>query len=46
MNIQADQVKIRQESFMNKTNLSPLLVFPEGTVTNGKYLIKFKRGNL
>ena len=29
---------------MNGTCLNPLIVFPEGTVTNGKYLLKFKRG--
>ena len=37
-------LKYRQESYLNKTVLSPLIVFPEGTTTNGEYILKFKKG--
>jgi len=33
-----------QEDFMNGETKTPLLVFPEGTITSGRHLIKFKRG--
>ena len=34
----------RQNDFYNKKILEPLCIFPEGTTTNGKYLLKFKKG--
>ena len=39
-----DQLKERQNEFYEGNILSPLLLFPEGTTTNGKYILKFKRG--
>lgn len=41
----AEEIRIRQESFMKGTVKTPLLIFPEGTVTSGKHILKFKRGN-
>lgn len=35
----------RQKEYMNKENISPLFVFPEGTVTSGKHLCLFRTGN-
>ena len=40
----ARQLIQRQESFINGENASPLLVYPEGSYTNGKYLLGFKKG--
>jgi 1-acyl-sn-glycerol-3-phosphate acyltransferase len=42
----AEQIKKRQDNFMkNERNIvSPLIVFPEGTLTSGRHLLKFKRG--
>ena len=39
-----DQLKKRQKDFYEGNILSPLLLFPEGTTTNGKYILKFKKG--
>jgi len=35
----------RQQDFYNKKSFIRTLVFPEGTTTNGKYLITFKKGS-
>ncbi len=34
----------RQKDFYEGNILTPLCMFPEGTTTNGKYILKFKRG--
>ena len=38
------QMKIRQEMFYNGETETPLLIYPEGTVSNGEYLLEFKKG--
>ena len=38
------ELEQRQQDFYDGKILSPLLLFPEGTTTNGKYILKFKRG--
>lgn len=40
----ADQIKERQVDFMNKNNKTPILIYPEGTVSSGKYILEFKKG--
>ena len=42
--ITAEKIAKRQHDLMNGTNLTNLSIYPEGTVTNGTHLIKFKRG--
>ena len=42
---QADKVIKRQEDFINGENHSPLVIFPEGTTTMGKHILRFKKGN-
>lgn len=37
-------LKQRQSDYINKKVLSPLIVFPEGTTTNGSCILKFKLG--
>ena len=34
----------RPQDFYNKKSYIKTLIFPEGTLTNGKYLANFKRG--
>lgn len=36
----------RQHDFMDKKILTPLLVYPEGTVTSGQHLLIFRAGIL
>ena len=38
------QLEERQKDFYEERDLAPLLLFPEGTATNGKYILKFKKG--
>ena len=40
----AEMLKVRQKSFMDGKTSTPLLVYPEGSYTNGKYIMKFKKG--
>ena len=35
----------RQNDFLNKKILSPLVVFPEGTVTSGRHFLLFRSGS-
>ena len=37
-------IKQRCDFIMEGKKFSPILIFPEGTTTNGKYIISFKRG--
>ncbi len=39
-----DQIQQRQRDFLDGKFSGPLLVFPEGTITSGKHVIKFKKG--
>jgi len=39
-----EELEERQKKFYNKKSFAPLCLFPEGTTTNGKYLLKFKKG--
>ena len=47
---EADRARIfvelekRQKDFYEGKILTPLCIFPEGTTTNGKYILKFKKG--
>ena len=38
------QLEERQKNFYEGKYLAPLLLFPEGTTTNGQYILKFKKG--
>ena len=38
------QIEQRQKDFYEKKNLAPLVLFPEGTTTCGRYILKFKKG--
>ena len=40
----AEAIAQRQKDIIESTIRRPLSIFPEGTVSNGKYIIKFKRG--
>lgn len=40
----AENIAKRQEGLMNGTILTHLSIYPEGTISNGTHLIKFKRG--
>lgn len=40
----ANAIKQRQNMFYEKKTATPLLIYPEGTTTNGKYILNFKRG--
>lgn len=40
----AEEMKKRQELFMTGETSAPLLIYPEGTVTAGKYVLEFKKG--
>lgn len=37
-------IEQRQKEFLEKKRLGPLVVFPEGTVTSNKHVLKFKKG--
>ena len=38
------ELEKRQKDFYEGKLLTPICLFPEGTTTNGKYILKFKRG--
>ena len=38
------ELEKRQRDFYEGKILTPLCIFPEGTTTNGKYILKFKKG--
>lgn len=40
----AESIQKRQKGLMDGTILTNLSIYPEGTITNGSHLIKFKRG--
>lgn len=40
----AEEIKNRQEDYLAKKILTPLLVFPEGTTTSGNHILKFRKG--
>ena len=40
----ASNLKERQRQYHAGETAAPLLIFPEGTTTNGKYILKFKHG--
>lgn len=42
--LKAERIKERQDAFLKKEAHTPLVIFPEGTVTSGKHILKFKRG--
>ena len=42
--ITAEKIAKRQQGLMDGTILTNLSIYPEGTITNGTHLIKFKRG--
>lgn len=39
-----DALKLRGKLINEGKRYPPILIFPEGTTSNGKYLISFKRG--
>ena len=40
----AEKIEKRQRDILDGKNLTNLSIYPEGTITNGTHLIKFKRG--
>lgn len=40
----AFSLSTRQSKYMTGESLAPLLIFPEGTVTSGKHILKMKKG--
>ena len=42
--ITAEKIIQRQKDILSGKNLTNLSIYPEGTITNGTHLIKFKRG--
>ena len=42
--ITAEKIAKRQKDLYEGKNLTNLSIYPEGTITNGTHLIKFKRG--
>lgn len=43
-NLILEQIQQRQQEFLSKVVLAPLVIFPEGTVTSGKHMLKLKKG--
>lgn len=43
-NLVLEKIKTRANRVKSHNDISPLLIFPEGTVTNGRTLMSFKKG--
>ena len=39
-----DDIYIRQKSYLEGNSLTPLAIFPEGTTTSNRHILKFKKG--
>ena len=39
-----DDIYTRQKNFIEKQSLTPLAIFPEGTTTSNRHILKFKKG--
>lgn len=39
-----DEIRCRQIEYYNKDRESSILIYPEGTISNGNYLLPFKKG--
>ena len=39
-----EELEKRQRDYYTKKNLCPLVLFPEGTTTTGKHILKYKKG--
>ena len=39
-----DDIYLRQKNYLEKKSLTPLAIFPEGTTTSNRHILKFKKG--